>query len=686
MYKKYSILLVCALLGLSTLIAYWPVKNHNFTILDDYDHIVNNPTVKNGLTYDGVTCAFTSCAITNGIALWHPLTWLSLMLDYELYGLKPGGYHITNFLFHIANTILLFLILNLMTHALWRSAFVAMLFALHPLHVESVAWVTERKDVLSAFFGILTIGAYVLYSKRPGIARYAVMLFVFAFGLMSKSMLVTWPFVLLLLDYWPLKRFQQGRLPQKSLTAHPNPSPGKPQKKINRNPVTTEGMPVHETAAPYKWPVIRRRIVEKIPLAVLSLLCSIITYDITLKAGALDKATPLIFRIENALVSYTTYIRKMFWPNDLCVIYPYPDALSMWQIVGSVLVIISITGLALRFARRFPYLPVGWFWYIGTLIPVIGLIQAGIQAMADRYTYLPLVGLFIVIAWGITDLTRKWRHQRPFLVISSGVLLLTLLTLTWSQLHLWSDNVLLYEHSLNKTKENTLIHRALGETWYRKGNLDKAILHERQVFQLEPTNADAQYNLGIYLSEQGKITEAIDSFKEALRLKPNRFLAHDHLGKLLVLQGRNEEAMIHFQRAIQVAPKFFDAYIHLGDALASHGKLGEAADIYSRAIAVNPESAYAHYNLGTILASQGKIDEAIIHFREAARISPRYAKAHNNLGSMLLMKGNTEEAIDHFKMAIEIEPGYEMARMNLEDALRILNISGSYSPNPASKK
>jgi tetratricopeptide (TPR) repeat protein len=685
MYKKYSILLVCALLSLSTLIGYWPVKDHDFTMLDDYLYVVNNPTVKNGLTYDGIICTFTpSCAITEKSGHWHPLTWLSLMLDYELYGLKPGGYHITNLIFHIANTILLFLIMNLMTHALWRSAFVAILFALHPLHVESVAWVTERKDVLSAFFGILTIGAYVFYAKRPGIVRYAVMLFLFAFSLMSKSMLVTWPFVLLLLDYWPLKRFKQDRLPQNSLTAHPNLSPGKWQKNKNRTPIVTTGMSIHETATPYEWPVIQRRIVEKIPLAVLSLLTSVIMYDTALKTGSLDTGIPLLFRIENALISYTAYIGKMFWPNDLCIIYPYPDVLSTWHILGSILVLAILTGLAMRFARRFPYLPVGWFWYIGTLIPVIGLIQSGTQAMADRYTYIPLVGLFMVIAWGITDLTKKWRHQRTFLGIAAGILLSALLTGTRSQLHLWSDNILLYEHSLNITKGNALIHKCLGETWYRKGNLDKAVLHGRLAVQLNPTDPDAHENLGLSLAEQGKSTEAIAHLKEVLKLKPNRFMTYDHLGKLLVSQGRNEEARIHFQRALQIAPKFLDAYIHLGDTLASQGKLGEAADIYSRAIAAYPESAYAHYNLGTILASQGRFDEAIIHFREAARIKPNYAKAHNNLGQALLMKGNIEEAIDNFKIAIEIEPGYEMAKMNLKDALRISNFSGS--PNPASKR
>ena len=451
---------------LLTLALYWRVQGHGFLHYDDYQYVVDNPHVRHGLTRQGVLWALTSGYASN----WHPLTWLSHMLDCELYGLNPQGHHLNNLLLHIANALLLFRLLLRMTGALWRSAFVAALFALHPLHVESVAWVAERKDVLSTLFWMLTLGAYLRYRERPTGTRYLATLFLFALGLAAKPMLVTLPFVLLLLDCWPL-----GRMPS-------------PRSLL---------------------PLVR----EKAPFFVLAALSSVITFWVQSHWGAVVLSIPLKERLANALVSYVGYGAKMLWPVNLACFYPHPlDGLPLWQAAGALLLLAGVTVAVVRAGRRLPYLAVGWLWYLGTLVPVIGLVQVGAQAMADRYTYVPLIGLFVMLSWGAGSLAAKGPLPKIATAALSAALLAALLPLTWSQISHWKDSETLFAHALEVTDRNLLAHNNLGNALARQGRLEEAEFHLVEALRLRPDYAAAQNNLGILRLRQGRFEEAAGHF------------------------------------------------------------------------------------------------------------------------------------------------------------------------------
>ncbi len=596
--RRYILILLISLsLIVVTLAAFEQLRNHTFLNFDDNVYITQNRNVQSGLTLEGVIWAFT----TTDAANWHPLTWLSHMLDCQLYGLNPSGHHLTNLVFHIASTLLLFLVLERMTGALWRSSFVAALFALHPLHVESVAWVAERKDVLSTFFWMLTMWTYVHYVERPGFNRYLLVLLFFILGLLSKPMLVTLPFVLLLLDYWPLGRFQFGQ----SSGDH----------KSNTSRSMNSG---HQKSIPL------RSVREKAPFFVLSAVSSILTIFAQQIGGAVKSLEyyPLESRIANALVSYVSYIVKMIWPNQLAVLYPYQEMLPIWKVVGSGLLLVCASLLVMRAARKLPFLIVGWFWYLGTLIPVIGLVQVGSQAMADRYTYVPLIGLFIMIVWSVPDIWVGWRYRRVVLSISAGLLLSLLVIITRLQVNHWQNSIMLYEHSLAVTSNNFIIHNNLGLALVEQRKIQEAIAHFTEALRIQPDDAEAHYSLGLALAGQRKIQEAIAHFAEALRIKPDYAEAHNGLGVTLVWQGKIQEAIAHFAEALRI----------------------------------QPDNAKAHYNLGIALAEQGKIQEAIIHYTEALRIKPDYAEAHINLGLAYLMIGNKSSALEEYKILEKINP------------------------------
>jgi len=501
-------LVVCLFLIVGTLTVFWQVQHHDFIDLDDHLYVTENNHVQAGLTKKGVIWAFTTFHAAN----WHPLTWLSHMLDCQLFGMRPGMHHLTNLLFHILNSLLLLLVLRKMTGAWWRSAFVAALFALHPLHVESVAWVAERKDVLSTFFWLLTMWVYAHYAERPTFDRYLLVLLSFALGLMAKPMLVTLPFVLLLVDYWPLGRLQLGQ------------SCNDGNLRIKKS-----------SAFRVVW--------EKIPFFVLAAMSGVLTLLAQQKAGALRTLDiiPLKIRTANALVSYISYIGKMIWPHNLAVFYPHPGIVPMWQAVGAGLSLICLCVLSVMFVRagrRFPHLAVGWLWYLGTLVPVIGLVQVGSQAMADRYTYVPLIGLFIMISWGFYDLVRGWKNRRMVLAISTGVVLLALMACTWSQVRLWKNSTLLFKHALNVTDNNYKARNLLGIASERQGRLKEALRHYSEALRIKPEYADAHNNQGVALARQGRLKEAISHFSEALRIKPDYVDAHNNLGVALEQQGR----------------------------------------------------------------------------------------------------------------------------------------------------
>ncbi|NTW16970.1 MAG: tetratricopeptide repeat protein, partial [Syntrophaceae bacterium] len=425
------------------------------------------------------------------------------------------------------------------------------------------------------------------------------------------------------------------------------------------------------TASPYQWSLIRPLLWEKLPFLVLSTASSVITYMAQQKAGAVSslQSIPLSARIGNALVSYCGYMGKMVWPEKLAILYPHPGIVPPWQILGAALFLAISTFLILRVSRRVPYLTVGWLWYLGTLVPVIGIVQVGLQGMADRYTYVPLIGLFIMSVWGVPDLLKKWRYKKVTLAVLSLLILAVLAIGTWRQVRYWQSSFTLFERTLEVTSNNYVMHSELGNILKAQGKLEEAISHYTKALRINPNYAYGHNNLGTVLQEQGRFTEAASHYAEALRINKNYADAHNNMGIVLQEQGSFQEAARHYGEAIRLRPDYEKAHINLGETFAAQGKYDEAMDSYSKALRINPDLIKIHYNMGTILLSQGKLEESIAHFREAIRIKPDYVKAHSNLGSALLLSGRKEEAIAHFREALRYEPDHKIVQENLKRAL-----------------
>ena len=589
-----------------TLAVYWPVTHADFLSYDDPTYVTDNIHVQRGLTGESVTWAFGLSHHSN----WHPLTWLSLMLDAEWFGLDAGAFHRTNLFFHAANALLLFWVLRRMTGAVWRSALVAALFAWHPLHVESVAWVTERKDVLSTFFGLLTLWAYLRHVEGGGKRYYLAALLCFALGLMAKSMLVTWPCVLMLLDFWPLRRMQFG-----ALNAGTNAAGGPP------------GEPQFDSATPGK---LGR---EKIPFFALALLAGGATFAAQKQGGAIasGEALPFSLRVANALVAYAEYLRKMVWPDDLAIFYPHPGVWPWAHVALASLLMVGLSVWVIRQWRCRPYLLVGWLWYVGTLVPVIGLVQIGEQSMADRYTYVPLMGVYVMAAWGLAELRAQWRWPTLAVAAVAGVALAGCLALTAAQVKYWAGTEPLFQHALRVTKNNAVAHHCLG----------------------------------CVLARQEKFTEATFQFNEALRLHPRYAEAHCNLGIVLAKEGKLAEAKSHYEEALRQRANYSDAWYNLGNILVKEGKLDDAREHFSKALEFKPELADAHNNLGFVLAAQRQTPEAIEHYHAALRLRPDFADAHNNLAVALESLGKIEEATKHLAEAVKLNPAQLDARSNL---------------------
>jgi protein O-mannosyl-transferase len=653
-------LLICILLAAVTFAVYLPVRNYEFLHYDDDVYITNNPEVQSGLSWQGIKWAF----VTDHGANWHPLTWLSLMLDCRLFGVEPGPMHIVNVLFHVANTILLFIVLSRMTKGLWQSAFVAGLFALHPLHVESVAWVAERKDVLSTLFWLLTMLAYARYAERPSAGRYIAVLVLFAIGLMAKPMLVTLPFVLLLLDYWPLDRLF--------------------------NPKSS----------------IKKLVLEKIPLIILSAASSVITFIAQQHGGAVAAINklPINDRITNSIISYLVYIGKMIWPNQLSVLYPHPVStipVSRVVIYGTILVLMTIFFVC--YCRRYKYLLVGWLWYLGTLVPVIGIVQVGSQARADRYTYVPLIGLFLIIAFGVTELMREKRFRRIILCVLAGVSLSACTVVTSQQLKYWKDSLVLFEHALNVIEGNYLANNNYANVLNNMGRREEAATHLADAIKFVPNSPEIHCNYGNVLREMGRLDEAIVQYRIAVALKPDFAIAHYNLGLALALEGKYDEAIEHykvylgpdvdmakvhqdvatqlskegkvgdavsqFQKALIIKPDSAEVLSNFGHALAQNGKQEEAIEYYNKALAIDSNNVITHGRLALALAAVGKIDEAIEQCRIVIAARPDDFEMHTNLGILLQNQGKLDEAIECYKKALQIDSKFKKARENLDAAL-----------------
>jgi tetratricopeptide (TPR) repeat protein len=519
---KKGLLWVAVVLLAAVFAVYGQTAGFNFVMYDDGKYVTGNAVVKSGLTLAGVRWALTSCLDAN----WFPLTWLSHLLTVQLFGLNAGAHHLVNVFLHSLNGVLLLYLLHRMTGALWRSALVAALFALHPLHVESVAWVAERKDVLSALFWLLTMLAWCRYAERPGTLRYLLALALFGLGLMAKPMLVTLPFVLLFVDWWPLDRLRRtGR------------DDGLPHRPAGVTPV--------------------RLLVEKVPFLLLSAGSCVVTYIVQRKGGAVNVLDndSLLYNVANGLVSYVRYIGKMFWPRGLAVFYPLEATIPPWQTGGALVLLLCLSLLALRFARRYPYLAVGWFWYLGTLVPVIGIVRVGAHAIADRYTYLPLIGLFIIIAWGGAEVAERLPRGRRLLAAGAAVTAAALSLVAWQQVGTWRNNYTLFEHALAVTDKNWLAHNNLATALVGDGRLDEAFYHVNEALRFRPDYASAYNNLGVIANRRGDPAQTVAAYRRALELEPGLAEARFNLALVYIGNGDSGLAMDEYRKLAWLNPE-----------------------------------------------------------------------------------------------------------------------------------
>jgi protein O-mannosyl-transferase len=652
-------LLICLSLTTAALFVYAPVLQFGFVHFDDRTYVAMNPHLRGGMTLESV-----GWALTTALDQWMPVTWLARILECQWFGMNSGVHHLINVLFHIANTWLLFGILNRTTAAPWRSALVAALFALHPLHVESVAWVTGLKDVLSMFFGLLTIWAYVRYTEllnaergtsnsehrtpsphpspnaqRPTpIAFYCLTLLFFALALMSKPMLVTLPFVLLLLDYWPLGRTRWAEAVRGQAAKL---TPGQLFK-------------------------------EKIPFFVFAAgsCAATIWGQHTAGAVATLENLPLGSRLAGALLSYAGYLGKTIWPARLAVFYPVGVKASWAAELAAAIGVAAITTAVIWRARREPWLATGWFLFLGMLVPVIGLVQVGIvQTMADRYTYIPLVGLFIMLCWSVPRHRMDRQSTKAAVWIVVAVALAACTMLARIQVGYWKNSETLFRHALNVTQNNWLAHGNLGMVLEEEGQVSEAITHYEEALRIQPGYPQAHYNLGNALLKMGRTEEAIGHWGQALRINPNFAEAHYNLGAVLMGLGRLAEAVEHLEQAVRLRPESPETHNALGAALVRAGRIPEAIDHYEQALRIQPNSPEYHNNLGIALFQVNRTQEAVTHCEQAVQLSPGYVQAYYNLGTILAAMGKTQEAIVYYEHAVRLKPDFVEAQ-NLLARLR----------------
>jgi protein O-mannosyl-transferase len=688
------------LVGLSFLLliafCYWPIYQAEFINFDDSIYVTNNEYVKEGLAAKSIYWAFSSLDLSN----WHPVTMISHMLDYQLFGMNASGHHLMNVLFHIGNTLLLFLALRLMTGALWRSAAVAFLFALHPLHVESVAWVSERKDVLCTFFMLLSLIAYVGYAKKKGVANYLLAFFLFILGLLSKPMIVTFPFLLMLLDYWPLERFNGDHL---------------------------SGYREGENRK-----LLSRLILEKVPFLLMSIIVSIVTYIAQTQTGAVSslKILPLLIRITNSINSYALYIVNALFPINLSIFYPLFSDIHLWQTILSANFIALVSYLAWRYRQRYPFFPVGWLWYLGSLVPVIGIVQVGMQALADRYTYIPLVGVFMILVWFLPDMTKQ---KKGIMLFEGAALLcvaLLLIAATRNQVGSWINTMSVFTRADEGTNQNILAKLQIAGQYAQMGNQDEAKIQFEELLRISPTNVTALHNYGIFLVNSDNYDEGMEHLREALRLQPNSVTVHNSLAQALWQKGQVEEAekllrasltlkpdnpdthsylaivigsskerylesIEQYREAIRIKPNHHRARLGLAITLQLHGQKEEAEEHYRQVFQENPYViAENRFNIGWTLAAQNELEEAIVQYQEGLKILPKNAGAQLFLAYLHQRKGNSNDALKQYGEVLKINPesvaaligmGTVMADLGkTEDALHYFNEALQIDPKNVS--
>jgi tetratricopeptide (TPR) repeat protein len=711
-------LLICAGLVLLVLLAFEPVRHNAFVEFDDNQYLFENTHLRSGFTAESVAWAFTSGYAAN----WHPVTWLSHAADVAVFGLEPLGHHLHNVLLHALDTVLLFLVLRLMTSlrpangsralasaqppaqpgsawpagAVWPGAFVALLFGLHPLHVESVAWAAERKDMLSALFFMLTLWAYAKYVSGGKVANiqqptsnnqhpmretadsasrtthhasrwYGLCLLCFALGLMSKPMLVTLPFVLLLLDYWPLKRvssfkFQVSSEKETSNIEHRTPNAERGESPVAHHaPRTThrgDASPVsHPQSAIGSRQSAIPPLLEKVPFLLLSLASCVITYLVQQHGKSMTPDLPLAFRVANALASCVAYLGKLFWPADLAVLYPYPVTWPLWKPVAAGLILVLLSAFAWSQRSRRPWLLAGWLWYLVMLIPVIGLVQVGAQARADRYTYLPSIGIFIMLAWGADALTAGWRQRKLVLAGCGALIAVALAAVTRAQVNCWRDSVTLFAHAVAVTENNHTMHHSLGWALAKEGRLDEAAVHLRRSLELRP-DPETTLDLADVLIRQKQFDAATPLLEKVLKAQPTNSMAFYNQGIILQLRKQFDAAASAYEQAVRFDPDNAKAFNNLGMLKAQQGSLEEAADCFRHSLRSAPDYAPAHRNLATILQLQGRIEDAVTHCRAALRLDPDDADTSWQLAGGLHALGRLREAAAQCRETLRLKPDH----------------------------
>jgi protein O-mannosyl-transferase len=595
-------------LALISLVVFGQTIGYDFVNFDDDLYVYNVPAIKAGLTRNGMASAFISPHASN----WHPLTTISHMLDCQLYGLNAGGHHATNVLLHTIAVLLLFRVLRQITGAVWKCAIVAALFAVHPLHVESVAWVSERKDVLSAVFFLLMLNAYARYARATSIARYLVVAVLFVAGLMSKPMLVSVPIVLLLLDYWPLRRFEQS-----------SSTTGK-----------TQGLSSNQRRR------IRRLFLEKVPLLILSAGACIVTFVLQKRATGAIPPLPFLWRVQNAFASYVIYVWKTLWPTHLAVFYPHPnDTLAIWEVILTAGFLLAVTCAAIVLRRERPYLFTGWFWYLGMLVPVIGLVQVGEQGHADRYVYLPQIGLFLLAVWLVADVTEVRQFRSRLAVATALAIILALAWAAFIQTSYWRNSETLWSHALAVTSDNDVAHNNLGYLCNERGELDKAISHFEAASKIRSAKRDVHYDLGSAFVQM-------------------------NLADALARKGLSDEAMVHYQAAIELQPYYANAYYNRGSVLLAKGRIDEAIADLEKTLQIQPNDADAHTGLGNAFLRKGSLQEAIAHYKEASVLAPEDPHSRNNIAWVLATASDASlrdgsRAVGFAQQAVELSGGRE---------------------------
>jgi len=604
-----QVLGLCILLIIAALAVYGQVRHFDFVHIDDNIYVTENPNLKSGIRPDAIRWAFT----TNYAEFWHPLTWLSLMADSQLYGLNAGGYHVTNLVLHLFSTLLLFLLFHRMTGEAWKSVFVAAFFMLHPLHVENVAWVSERKDVLSAFFWMLTLFLYVLYTEKRSPQQYALVLISFVLALFSKPMVVTLPCIMILLDYWPLKRFH-----------------------------TQKGSRV-------LW-----QVKEKLPFFVLSAAFSVITVFAQHKGAGRDLQFPLITRCFNAMVSFERYLEKTFWPRELAVFYPFTDNIPSWEILGAALLFVIMTSVVVVLLRRTPCLLTGWGWLVIAISPVIGVIPIGDFAMADRYHYIPSVGIAVMLAWGLPSLIQRNLVANKLLLTTGVVFLAVMSGLCWKQCGYWKNDMALFPHTLRVTKNNYLAHINLGYILAAKGNFQDAIAHYNRAIQIMPMNVMIYNNRGNAYAKSGQYELAMKDFDKAIELKPDYSDAYFYRADLYQRLGRNQKALEDLTRFLQLKPDQHDGYFNRGNINIQLGRYPQSIDDFSHAILLQPDFTDAYNNRAFVHIQLGNYQQALKDYGRAIALQPDYADAYNNRAFVHLNLGNTASACRDAKKSCEL--------------------------------